>query len=383
MKLHLIEDLKKCFGIKKTSVDKTGRILVVDGHDVVGYRVIDQLAYMDYPLIRVGVKNTDDFHVKLWEDNEYIIEKATFDLFDESTYDIALEDVTTVFVTTPMKPTNWDAHFVPFLDACHRAKVKKIVKLSFYHAIQSKIENHPNQCFGSEECTAEPGFSSVPFVKKHALCDADLIFRKEFNATIIFATHLMSNVFRNGFERRGLIQRHEFYGASNGKEVNYVSPNDVADISIKALFDESRNAHNVLGPFPLTDKEVAPLLSERLHTAITYVEKPLDFFDEDTAALEKIKASGIEKNFPHGDLRRVLNRSAQSYREYLRDTVRMSPVERKVVGAFAPMRLDELKVTKEEEPKKEIEVTNDADGVEVKEVGSNTEKVGTQAQVAQ
>ena len=383
MKLHLLEDLKKCFGIKKTSVDQIGRILVVDGHDVVGYRVIDQLAYADYPLIRVGVKNTDDFQVtKRWEDSEYIIERVPFDWNDESTYDLALEDVKTVFVTTPMKPGNWDVHFVNFLDACHRAKVKKIVKLSFYHAIQSRIEAHPRQCFGSEECTSEPGYEipSVPFVKKHALCDGDLILRKEFNATIIFATHLMSNVFRNGFERRGLMKSHEFYGASQGKQVNYVSPNDVADIAVKALFDESRSreAHNVLGPFSLKDDEVAPLLSERLHTAITYVEKPLDFFDEDTAALEKIKASGMEENFPHGDFKKVMNRSPQSFREYLRDTERMSPVEKKVVGAFAPMKLDELKVTAEEETKEEIEVTDDEEGVEVKEVGSITEKVETQ-----
>eukprot|EP00986_Skeletonema_menzelii_P005350 scaffold1924_cov140-Skeletonema_menzelii.AAC.14 len=382
MKLNLVEDLKKCFGMKKTSIDQTGRILVVDGHDAIGYRVVDQLAYMDYPLIRVGVKNTDDFYVKRWEDNGYIIERVNFDFVDESTYDIALEDVKTVFVTTPMKPANWDAHFVNFLDACHRAKVKKIVKLSFYHAIQSKIENHPRQCFGSEDCTAEPGYEipSVPFVKKHALCDGDLILRNEFNATIIFATHLMSNVFRNGFERRGLMKNHEFYGASQRKQVNYVSPNDVADIAIKALFDESRTreAHNVLGPFPLTDEEVASLLSERLHTAITYVEKPLDFFDEDTAALEKIKASGMEENFPRGDYKKVMNISPQSFREYLRDTVRMSPVEKKVVGAFAPMNLDELKVTTEKETKKELEVIDDGEGVEVKEVGSITEKVGTQ-----
>jgi len=392
MNLHL-SDLKKCFGFDgKTSVDQTGRVLVVDGHDVVGYRVVDQLAYVDYPLIRVGVRNTDDLQVKRWEENEYIIEKVTFDWVDESTYDIALEDVKTVFVTTPMKPANWDVHFPKFLDACHRAKVKKIVKLSFYHSIQSRIEN-PRQCFGSQEYTAEPGYGipTVPFVKKHALCDGDLILRKEFDATIIFATHLMSNVFRYGFQRQGLMKDQEFYGASQGKHVNYVSPNDVADIAIKAFFDEIhiREAHNVLGPFPLMDKEVAALLSESLHTAITYVEKPLDFFDKNTAALENIKASGMEEDFPHGDFKRVMNRSPQSFREYLKDTYRMSPVERKVVGAFHPMKLNELKVTREEETKEEIEVADDAEGIEVtaegaveKEVDSSTEQVDT-TQMAQ
>ncbi|KAL7440710.1 hypothetical protein ACHAXM_007404 [Skeletonema potamos] len=365
MKLHL-EVLKKCFGLEKTSLERTGRILIVDGHDVVGYRIVDQLVYLDYPMIRVGVRNTDDFQEKRWDQNEYIIEKVTFDWDDESTYDATLEGVKTVFVTTPMTPANWDVHFPGFLDACHRANVKKIVKLSFYHSIISKAEN-PRQCFGSQEYTAELGYGihNVSFVKKHALCDGDLIFRKEFDATIIFATHLMSNVFRYGFERQGLKKDHEFYGASQGKHVNYVSPNDVADIAIKAIFDKThtKQGYNVLGPFPLMDVEVAALLSESLHTAITYVEKPIDFFDKETAALESIKASGLEKDFPHGDFKRVMNRSPQSFREYLKETDRMSPVERKLLGAFHPMRLDELKVEKKEE---EIQPADDAEGFEVK-----------------
>jgi hypothetical protein len=89
MKLHL-EDLKKCFGVEKTSLERTGRIFIVDGHDVVGYRIVDQLVYLDYPMIRVRVRNTDDFQEKRWDQNEYIIEKVTFDWVDGSTYDATL-----------------------------------------------------------------------------------------------------------------------------------------------------------------------------------------------------------------------------------------------------------------------------------------------------
>jgi uncharacterized protein YbjT (DUF2867 family) len=359
MNLHLA-NLKKFF--EKSSLETTGRVLVVDGHNVVGYRVVDQFAYLEYPMIRVGVRNTQDYlNTKRWDKTEYTIEKVTFDWCDESTYDIALEDVKTVFVTTPMQPSNWDVHFLKFLDACHRAKVKKIVKLSFYHSIKSKARN-----FASEECTTDP-IHDCQFVKKHALCDADLILRQEFNSTILFATHLMSNVFCYGFDREGLKKDKEFYGASQGKHVNYVSPNDVADLAIKTILDKShaREGYNVLGPFPLMDVEVAALLSECLHTAITYVEKPIGFFEKDTAALENIKASGMEKDFPHGDFKRVMNRSPQSFREYLKDKSRFSPIERMVVGAFAPMHLDELKVVHEEE-KEEIESADGGEGFEVK-----------------
>ena len=90
---------------------------MVDGHDVVGYRVVDQLVYL-YPMLRVGVRNTQDYlNTKRWDKTEYTIEKVTFDWCDESTYDIALEDVKTVFVTTPMQPSDWDVHFLKFLDA--------------------------------------------------------------------------------------------------------------------------------------------------------------------------------------------------------------------------------------------------------------------------
>ena len=377
MNLHLAS-IKKLFE-KSSSLETTGRILVLDGHDVIGYRVVDQLAYLDYPMIRVGVRNTQDYlNTKRWDEMEYTIEKVTFDWCDESTYDLPLEDVKTVFVTTPMTPSNWDENFPKFLEACHRAKVKKIVKLSFYHSIQSKAENPRYGNFGSQDNTTDP-IHNVPFVKKHALCDGDLILRKEFNSTILFATHLMSNVFCYGFDREALKKDKEFYGASQGQQINYVSPNDVADMAITAIFDKShtREGYNVLGPFPLTDVEVAALLSECLHTTVTYVEKPIDFFEKDTAALENIKASGMEKDFPHGDFKRIMNRSPQSFREYLKDKDRMSPTERHVVGAFSPMHLDELTVVSrkrvKEEEKEEIEPVDGGEGFEVKAAAAETD----------
>ena len=67
------------------------------------------------------------------------------------------------------------------------------------------------------------GFHDIPLVHKHALCDGDLVLQKQhFEVTILFASHLMSNIFRYGFQRKGVTEKNELYGASNGMGVNYV-----------------------------------------------------------------------------------------------------------------------------------------------------------------
>lgn len=182
------------------------------------------------------------------------------------------------------------------------------------------------------------GFHNVPLVHKHALCDGDLVLQKRFEVTLLFATHLMSNIFRCGLERKALGDKHEFYGASAGKGVNYVSPNDVADVAVKAICEKThqRQAYTLTGPNPLTDTEVATLLTEQLGTPITYVENPLNFFDKDTAALEQVKATGLEENFPKGDFKKVVGRDAETFEGYLKATERMTPVEQEVFEIVTP-----------------------------------------------
>ena len=147
----------------------------------------------------------------------------------------------------------------------------------------------------------------------------------------------MSNIFRYGFDRKGLTENHEFYGASGGKGVNYVSPNDVAEVAVHAILDKShkRQAYTLTGP-TITDEEIAKLLSDKIGTTVKYVEKPLSFFDTDTAMLEKIKASGLEENFPSGDVEKVLGRGPETFADYLLATDRMSPIEQDALAIHTP-----------------------------------------------
>lgn len=138
-------------------------------------------------------------------------------------------DVTTVFVTLPVKPDDFDVHFPAFLKACSSAKVRRVVKLSFYHAIASKADHMVflphmmEQIMARCVIASHDGFHDISLVHKHALCDGDLFLQRDkFEVAIVFASHLMSNVFRYGFERKALSEKNEFYGSSGGKGVNYV-----------------------------------------------------------------------------------------------------------------------------------------------------------------
>ena len=236
--------------------------------------------------------------------------------------------------------------------------MKKVVKLSFFHSIKPKGE-HPSKAYGDPAYIDEhTGFHDVPLVHKHALCDGDLILHKELDETILFATHLMSNIFRYNFDRKGLAETHEFYGASGGnKGVSYISPNDVADVAVHAIFDtkHTRQAYNLNGP-AITDEEVATLLSDKLGTTITYVDMPMGnvfnpegFFDHDTAMLEKIKASGIEENFPKGDVNKVLPRDPETFADYLLQTDYMSPFELDALSIHTPTHCQKKEEEKIEE----------------------------------
>lgn len=55
------------------------------------------------------------------------------------------------------------------------------------------------------------------------------------DCTILFASHLMSSVLE--YQGKTLKEEGVFYGASGGKGVNYVSPNDVADVAVRAILD--------------------------------------------------------------------------------------------------------------------------------------------------
>ena len=141
-----------------------------------------------------------------------------------------------------------------------------------------------------------------------------------------------------------LADEHKFTTASYGMGVNYISPNDVADASLAALLDRKshRNKiYNLSGPRPpITDADVADLLTEFYGTKITHVqlgyhdyaksikERGLpDWIVKDSAELERIKASGIDEQSSSytKDLEKLIGRPPENFRHYLRNREAMRP----------------------------------------------------------
>ena len=201
---------------------ESGKVLVLGGMDVIGHRVAMQLINAGYPDLRVVSHNPDDLKDMDTMGAE-IVEDFSWE--HEDTYEKALKDVKSVLLVIPYQK-NWNTHFPAFLEACKNAKVKHIVKLSFYHS-------------------TIPGdaFQEIPLVKQHGQADEMLMKMVQREAeidvaiqipahptmryTILHATHYMSNPFIfQGEELRDTESLSTFYGASGNRGVNYVSPND-------------------------------------------------------------------------------------------------------------------------------------------------------------
>ena len=188
-------------------------------------------------------------------------------------------------------------------------------------------------------------FQSVPLIKAHGECDR-LLMQSGLPYTILAASHFMSNpLVCQGRELRRDKEHAVLYGSSRGKGVNYVSPNDVAEIAVRVLLEPKAHydrEYTVTGPYAVTDQVVSSLLSKYLNKSVIFEDQPLRVFEDcekaggdpewlvkDMVALERVKASGIEEHlsFVSPDFERVCGHSAESYESYLDHKEQMTHAE--------------------------------------------------------
>lgn len=139
------------------------------------------------------------------------------------------------------------------------------------------------------------------------------------------------------------LQNSELYGASEGRLVNYVSPNDVADVAAHVLVDPESHArvgYNLCGP-ALTDQQVADVLGKAPLKHIQFKnvflleyakeeenkEYEPDFIVDDLVSFEHMKASGIEADFKSKDIETICGHPAESFADYLKAKNLMSNLE--------------------------------------------------------
>ena len=321
-------------GIRNLDSDP-GLIFITGGSGVVGHRVALRLLNAGFPSVRLGTHDKDT----VTEMKDLGAEFAAFAWDQEDTYEKSLKGVKSVFCTVPYTE-GWEKHFPAFLDACKKAGVKHFVKMSFYHA---RIMGDPMQEIPLAQAHAECDDLLVkmltPAVKNLMTGDVDVgvdFTTPNMSYTILYASHYMSNpLVLQGKELREGATPGAFYGASGNHGVNYVSPNDVAEVATRVLI-EPRTHYNkeytLTGPEAIHDQQVADLLGKHLNRPVMYVDQPLHVYMgemksegeaawmvRDLAAMEKVKASGTEeeKNFLSADIMNICGHPAESFRDYL------------------------------------------------------------------
>lgn len=338
----------EALGLRNLDPD-SGKIFITDGSGVIGHRVALKLLRAGYPSVRLGTMNPDS----LSSLNQLGAELADFNWCDATTFKNALKDVKSVLITIPYTE-DWHLHFNAFLEACKYADVKHIIKISFYHAREKN-----------------DAFHEVPFVRRHGACDGQLIHmvrpdppltaitgsdgvatgldvyvRPNMSYTILFASHYMSDPFIfQGKELQSNNKPCTLYGASGNRGVNYVSPNDVAEVAVRVLLcprEHYDKMYTLTGPCAITDQEVASLLSKYLRKPIMYVDQPLHTFStelkmsgdpkfmvDDLVALERVKATGTEEdhNFISSDFEKICDHPPENYEDYLKATDMMTEME--------------------------------------------------------
>ena len=327
-----------------------GQIFVTGGSGLVGHRVASLLLKSGYTSVRVGARE----QANVQDLCERGAEVADFCWEREETYVNCLVGVKSVLCTIPYTK-QWYKHFLAFLEACNMAGVKHIIKLSIIHA------------------TVDDNFQDVPLIRRHGDCDDALmkfinpkdrlttsimggdadfvgigneISRPNMSYTILYATHLMSNpLYFQGHDLRCDDKPASYYGASGNHGVNYVSPNDVAEVAMRVLLapkEHYNKEYTLTGPVAIQDQQVADMLSRYLRKPVVYVDRPLLEFGRnikmnesakwmmtDLVALEKLKASGVEEDasFVSLDVEAICGHPPQSFEEYLRETDTMTQFE--------------------------------------------------------
>jgi len=302
----------------------SGTIFLTSADGAVGHRVASRLLNAGYPNLRIGVTDREKFE----DFNKLGAELADFDWMDETTYAKALVGVKSVFCATP-NVRLWHAQFPLFLKACDAAGVKHYVKVSFYNAREKNDV-----------------FSQVPSVRAHCLCDELLVSGQYFNTTytILQATHFMSNpLIQQGYNLRANEAPATFYGASAGKGVNYVSPDDVAEVAVRVLLcpkDHKNQEYILTGPSAITDQQVASLLSDHLKKPIMFEDQLLHTYEDgekmggdpkwmvdDLVAMEKVKATGVEETLVSNDIEKICGHPPDNFEDYLQHTEFMTAAE--------------------------------------------------------
>lgn len=140
------------------------------------------------------------------------------------------------------------------------------------------------------------------------------------------------------------------YGASDGANINYVSPNDIAEVATRVIMyskPHMRKEYTLTGLQPISDDDLAYALAKHSKRPVFYEDLPInmlvkkeedgftsvddvDWKVRDFIGLEKLKATGLEEDatFISHDIEKICKRKPETIDDYLQATDLMTPLEK-------------------------------------------------------
>jgi uncharacterized protein YbjT (DUF2867 family) len=169
--------------------------------------------------------------------------------------------------------------------------------------------------------------------EEHSLSDAALE-ASGLSYTIVRPNFFMSNhLGMQGVSIRDP-EQHAFYGASEGKTISFVSPNDIAAVMAAAALDPTKHngkIYTLTGPESLTEAQVAEKLAAHLGHPVKYVDLSSEAYQgsfqssgmpawliDNLVKLEKLKGLGYCAEVSP-DVEDAIGRKAESFDAFLKD----------------------------------------------------------------
>lgn len=219
---------------------KGGRmsILVVAATGKVGSQVVEQLHKQGADFVAA----TRD-PKKAAEELPEGVETVRFDIWDEYTYDAALDGTDTVFLLSTYSPEA-NKETAPFIEKCRQSGVKKMVIMSAMGVEHSETEMRR---FELDVINSEMDYVIL----------RPNWFYQNFNTMFLGMINQMNGI----------------YLPFADAKVSYIDTRDIAACAVKGLTTDDINGmqFTITGPESLTLHEVADILSEKAHKEIKYV----------------------------------------------------------------------------------------------------------------
>ena len=222
-------------------------VLVVGATGTTGREVVQKLSPIGNIKIRAATRHPHK--VEKGISGQYV----EFDYGDRSTIQKALEGVQKVFLVTPFVP-----ELFPFekavIEEIKAAEIQHIVKLSVPGA-EDKNGSQIGRIHGQlETLIAESG---VPYT-----------FLRPFSFMQNFINHAAYTI----------RSQNAFFQPAGGARINHVDTRDIGAVAAKILTEEGHEgkAYTLTGPEPLSNYEVAEILSSIAGKRIQYIDLPED-----------------------------------------------------------------------------------------------------------